>query len=85
MSDTVIVALIGLAGSSIGSLLGILVSSKLTQYRLEQLEKKFDAALGEISLIKQRVYELEKHNEVQDERQKVANNRIDDLEKKVFS
>lgn len=85
MSDTVIVALIGLAGSSIGSLLGILVSSKLTQYRLEQLEKKFDAALGEISLIKQRIYELEKHNEVQDERQKVANNRIDDLEKKVFS
>lgn len=85
MSETVIVALIGLAGSSIGSLLGILVSSKLTQYRLEQLEKKFDAALSEISLIKQRIYELEKHNEVQDERQKVANNRIDDLEKKVFS
>lgn len=85
MSDTVIVALIGLAGSAVGSLLGILVSSKLTQYRLEQLEKKFDAALGEISLIKQRIYELEKHNEVQDERQKVANNRIDDLEKKVFS
>lgn len=84
MSDTVIVALIGLAGSAVGSLLGILVSSKLTQYRLEQLEKKFDAALGEISLIKQRIYELEKHNEVQDERQKVANNRIDDLEKKVF-
>lgn len=85
MSDTVIVALIGLAGSAVGSLLGILVSSKLTQYRLEQLEKKFDTALGEISLIKQRIYELEKHNEVQDERQKVANNRIDDLEKKVFS
>lgn len=85
MSETVIVALIGLAGSAVGSLLGILVSSKLTQYRLEQLEKKFDTALGEISLIKQRVYELEKHNEVQDERQKVANNRIDDLEKKVFS
>lgn len=31
MSDAVLVALIGLAGSGIGSVLGILVSSKLTQ------------------------------------------------------
>ena len=42
MSDAVLVALIGLAGSGIGSVLGILVSSKLTQYRLEQLEKKVE-------------------------------------------
>ena len=39
MSEEVLVALIGLAGSGLGSVLGILVSSKLTQYRLEQLEK----------------------------------------------
>ena len=38
----ILVALIGLAGSGLGSVLGILVSSKLTQYRLEQLEKKVD-------------------------------------------
>lgn len=36
MSDTVLVALIGLAGSGAGAFGGILVSSKLTQYRLEQ-------------------------------------------------
>ena len=34
MSEEVLVALIGLAGSGLGSVLGILVSSKLTQYRL---------------------------------------------------
>ena len=41
--EAIIVALIGLAGSAVGSLCGVLVSSKLTQYRLEQLEKKVQA------------------------------------------
>jgi len=43
MSDTVLVALIGVAGSGLGSLCGIMVSTRLTQYRLEQLEKKVQA------------------------------------------
>ena len=43
LSDPIIVALIGLAGSAIGSLIGVLASSKLTQYRIEQLEKKVDS------------------------------------------
>lgn len=41
MTD-IIVALIALLGSAAGSLSGILVSSKLTAYRLEQLEKKVE-------------------------------------------
>lgn len=83
MSDTVMVALIGLAGSAVGSLIGIMVNSKMMQYRLEQLEKKVDAFSERQTVLEQRVYTLEKHNEVQDERQRVANHRIDDLEKKV--
>ena len=55
MSETVVVALIGLAGSGFGSLFGILISSKLTQYRLEQLEKKVQA---HNSLV-ERTYKLE--------------------------
>ena len=39
MDNTVLTALIGLGGSALGSLFGVLASSKLTQYRLEQLEK----------------------------------------------
>lgn len=39
MSDAVVVALIGLAGSGLGSVPGILGSNKLTQYRLEQMIK----------------------------------------------
>lgn len=42
MSDVIVAALIGMAGSSIGALGGILVSSKLTNFRIEQLEKKVE-------------------------------------------
>lgn len=40
MSEAIIVALIGFLGAILGSALGILASAKLTNYRLEQLEKK---------------------------------------------
>lgn len=40
MDATIIVALISLVGTLGGSLGGILVSSKLTAYRIEQLEKR---------------------------------------------
>ena len=40
MSDSIAVALIGLAGSGLGSILGVLVNNKLTTYRVEQLEKQ---------------------------------------------
>lgn len=68
MSDTVIVGLLSLAGTFIGSWGGL----RLMSYRIEQLEKKVD-----------------KHNNfaqrmpVLEEQMKVANHRIDDLERKV--
>ena len=79
MSDMVIVALIGLLGSGAGAFGGILVSSKLTQYRLEQLEKRVQA---HNSLI-ERTYRLEERTELQEEKIKVANHRIEDLENEV--
>jgi hypothetical protein len=42
MSDIVIVGLLSLGGTLLGTFGGIIVSSKLTAYRLEQLEKKVD-------------------------------------------
>ena len=65
---TIIVALITFLGSLIGTFSGF----KLTSYRVEQLEKK-----------------VEKHNNfaerlpVLEEKIKVADHRIDDLEKRV--
>lgn len=79
MSEAVAVALIGLAGSGIGSLIGVLTSQKLTQYRIEQLEKRVQAHNNLID----RTYKLEEHVEIQDEKIRVANHRIEDLEKEV--
>lgn len=78
MSDTVIVGLISLLGTLGGTLGGILATSKLTSYRLEQLEKKVDK---HNSLV-ERTYEVEKNIEVIKNDIKVANHRIDDLENK---
>lgn len=76
MSEAVVVALIGLIGSGAGAFGGILVSSRLTQYRLEQLEKKVQAHNNLI----ERTYKLEETTEVQEEKIRVINHRIDDLE-----
>ncbi len=40
METEVIVSLITLCGSALGTFAGIAVNSKLTNYRIEQLEKK---------------------------------------------
>ncbi len=42
MNSTVIVALISFAGTLLGTAGGIFASSKLTDYRLAQLEKKME-------------------------------------------
>ena len=79
MSEAVLVAVIGLAGSGMGSALGILASSKLTQYRLEQLEKKVEVHNKVID----RVYKLEERTELQEEKIKAANRRIEGLERRA--
>lgn len=42
MSNEILIALFSLVGTIVGSGGGILVSNKLVNYRLEQLEKKVD-------------------------------------------
>ena len=76
MQTEVVVALVGLAGSSLGSLAGVVASAKLTAYRLEQLEKKVDKH----NTVIERTYKLEEAQAVMDEQIKVANHRIADLE-----
>lgn len=56
VSDVVIVAIVGAIGSGLCSLLGVLASSKLTQYRLQELEKKVQAHNNLID----RMYKVEK-------------------------
>ena len=70
MSDTVIVALIAFVGTLLGTFGGIVTSSKLTSYRIEQLEKKVDKHNNFAARMP-----------VVEEQIKVINHRIDDLEK----
>ena len=69
MSNEVLVAIIALLGTALGTFGGIVTSSKLTNYRLQKLEEKVDKHNSVI----ERTYILE-------EKMKVANHRIDDLE-----
>lgn len=76
MTDVIIVAIISLAGTLVGSFGGILTANKLTNYRIQQLEKKVEKHNNVI----ERVYNLEKQEAVIEEEIKVANHRIEDLE-----
>ena len=66
----IIVALIAVVGSAFGSLMGVIVSAKLTNYRLAQLE----ARVSEHNNFARRMPVVE-------EQIKVINHRIEDLEK----
>ncbi|XBX07078.1 hypothetical protein QMP26_02440 [Enterocloster clostridioformis] len=73
----IMVALIGLIGSAAGAFAGVVTSAKLTNYRIEQLEKKVDKH----NTVIERTYKLEETQAVIQEQIKVANHRISDLEK----
>ena len=76
MPAEVITAALSLVGTLVGTLGGIALSSNLTNYRIEQLEKKVEKHNNLIT----RTYKLEQEFAVMDEKVKVANHRIDDLE-----
>lgn len=76
MNEAIIVAILSLFGTLVGSFSGIITANKLVNYRLQQLEKKVEKH----NQVIERVYKLEKHEAVLDEEMRVANHRIDDLE-----
>ena len=81
MTEAIIVALLGLAGTLAGSYLANRKSTALIVYRLEQLEQK----VSKHNKLVERTYALEEAVALAEERQKVANHRIDDLEKDVHN
>lgn len=80
MNDTVIVSLVTLIGTLAGTFGGILTSGKLTSYRLEQLEKKVEKHNSVI----ERTYDLEKGEELLEQRFAELERRIKSLEGKVL-
>ena len=72
MLAQIIVAILSFAGTAIGTLGGIIASAKLTNYRIQQLEKKVEEHNNFV-----------RRMPVIEEKIAVANNRISDLEKVV--
>ena len=73
MNDpTVLVAVISCIGTIIGSITGVLVSNRLSTYRIEQLEKKIDKYANNMDELKERLVIVE-------EKAKSAHHRIDDV------
>ena len=76
MTEAIIVALLGLVGTLAGSYLANRKSTALIVYRLEQLEQK----VSKHNKLVERTYALEESVALMDERVRVANHRIADLE-----
>lgn len=72
MTSEIIVALVAFAGTLIGTFGGIITSAKLTNYRIKQLEDR----VNEHNQFARRMPVLE-------EKQKMDEQRIDALERKV--
>lgn len=84
MTPELITALSTLIGAIISGIVALVVSGKqhdktiaLVEYRLNQLERKVDAHNNLV----ERMYEVEESIKLNEERIKVANHRLDDLEK----
>ena len=76
MTETILVAALSLTGTLAGAYLGNRKSAALVAYRLAQLERKVDKH----NQVVERTYALEEAVSLLDERVKVANHRIADLE-----
>ena len=76
MTEAIIGAALGLVGTLVGSYLANRKSTALIAYRLEQLEQK----VSKHNKLVERTYALEESVALMDERVRVANHRIADLE-----
>ena len=79
MDSSVIVGIFSFAASVIGTFGGIVVSSRLTNYRIGQLEDK----VSKHNNLIERTYQLERDFKVLENREAVSEHRIKDLEGEV--
>lgn len=82
MSNELWIAIIGGIASLCGSIIGVVGSAKLLTYRIAQLEEKMKKQCENCSAMDGRVDRLEARQDVMEEKIKVANHRIENLEKK---
>ena len=78
MSETMIVAILSLVGTLIGSLGGILAANKLTNYRIKKLEEKVEKH----NQVVERVYRLESLEAVNEEKIAAVDEKVDHLDRR---
>ena len=78
MTEEIIIAILSLVGTLAGSYFSNRAGQKLIAYRIEQLELR----VAKHNEVIERTYQLEEDTAVMEEKIKVANNRIADLESK---
>lgn len=76
MSDAIIVAILSLVGTAIGSVVSVMTANRLTNYKIDALQKQVEKH----NQVLERTFHIEQQIAVIDEQIKVANHRILDLE-----
>jgi len=77
MSDTIIVAILSFIGTGLGAVVSVFTANRVTNFKIERLEEE----VKKHNSIIERTYKLEETCAVLNTEMKVANHRIDDLEK----
>lgn len=76
MSDTIVVALLSCIGTAAGSIVSVFTANRVTAYRIQSLEE----SVKKHNNVIERTFKLEEQTAILDEKLKVANHRIEDLE-----
>lgn len=80
----IIVALMALVGTLSGSFLGIITSSKLVNYRIEELEKKVEQFFAKLNELLERVLLLEQSDKLNIKRIDELVIDINEIKKEVY-
>jgi predicted acylesterase/phospholipase RssA len=81
VAPEILVSLMSLAGTLIGSVVGILTANRLTNYRIEELEKKVDKH----NSVVERVAILEQNEDTQWKRIDELKTDMESVKKEVYS
>lgn len=72
MGAELVISILSLVGTTAGTITGILVSNRLSNYRIEQLEKKLDRYANNVDEMKERLV-------IAEQSIKSAHHRLDDI------
>lgn len=77
MSDAIIVAVLSLVGTAIGSVVSVLTANRLTNYKIDELKKTVEKHNSLID----RTYRLEERATLMDEKLENLDHRVETLER----